>query len=336
MKSRPRIALTTGDPNGIGPEVLLKCLGDPGLRSRYLPLVVGSPDVLRVHAERLGLDGNLIRPVTDPADNGPDGSIPVLDPAPGQPVDVQFGMIRKESGLASMQAVERAVRLCLDGTCAAVVTAPISKEAVALAGYGYPGHTEFIAELTSGDPLMLLVADDLRVGLVTHHIPIREVPSAVTRSSVKEHLARLDAALRLDFGIPEPRIAVLGLNPHAGDGGVLGREETDVIAPAIEESRQSRLVVSGPFPADGFFAAGTYRRFDGVLAMYHDQGLVPFKTLSFGKGVNCTAGLSVVRTSPDHGTAYDIAGSGTASPESLRAAIEVAIEIVGRRDLTYA
>ncbi len=249
---------------------------------------------------------------------------------------VQFGMVRREAGLASMLAVEKAVRLCADGTCDAMVTAPISKEAVALAGYGYPGHTEFIAELTGGDPLMLMVSGTLRVGLVTHHVPLREVPGAITTVSMRQHLDRLDSALRTDFGVSDPRIAVLGLNPHAGDGGVLGREETDVIAPAIDAARKRGMVAFGPFPADGFFAARTYRRYDGVLAMYHDQGLVPFKTLSFGKGVNCTAGLPIVRTSPDHGTAYDIAGSGTASPESLRAAIDLAVDIAARRRATDA
>jgi 4-hydroxythreonine-4-phosphate dehydrogenase len=334
--TRPRIALTTGDPNGIGPEVLLKGLADPSLRARFRPLVVGSIDVLARHAERLGGDPLALRVVAAPDDPVADDEVPVLDPAPGLPVRVQFGMIRTEAGLASMQAVERAVRLCLDGTCDAMVTAPISKEAVALAGYGYPGHTEFIAELTGGDPLMMMVSDDLRVGLVTHHLPLRDVPAAITRPAVEEHLRRLDSALRRDFGIEAPRIAVLGLNPHAGDGGVLGREEKDVIAPAMEAARSRGLVVSGPFPADGFFAAGTYRRFDGVLAMYHDQGLVPFKTISFGRGVNCTVGLPIVRTSPDHGTAYDIAGSGTASPDSVRAAIGLAVDIAARRRRAHA
>ncbi len=329
---QPRIAITLGDPNGIGPEVVLKCVSDTRLLKFLQPVLVGSAHVLAVHANHLGFRDLPLEVVTDLPDRLPEGRITVLDVAPGEKPDVPLGKITAEGGRLAMQAVERATDLCLGGAVDAMVTAPISKEAIALAGYDAPGHTEFIARRTGVDRFtMMMVADVLRIGLVTGHVSIWDVPKRITRDAVLDKLDIIHASLHRDFAIQRPKIAVLGLNPHASDGGLLGREEAEAILPAVETMREQGHLVFGPFPADGFFAIGAYRLYDAVLAMYHDQGLIPFKILAFESGVNFTAGLPIVRTSPDHGTAYNIAGEGKASPGSMRSAVYLAIDIARRR-----
>ncbi|MFQ5569047.1 MAG: 4-hydroxythreonine-4-phosphate dehydrogenase PdxA [Rhodothermales bacterium] len=331
-KKRPRIAVTLGDLNGVGPEVVLKCLADSRLTKFVEPLVVGSAHVLKVHANKLGYRDLRIHVVQQVPEHWQEGGLTVLDVARGEKPRVQFGKVIEEAGRFSMKAVEKAADLCLEGHVEAMVTAPISKEAVALAGYEEPGHTEFIARRAGSEThTMMLVSDDLRVGLVTGHIPIWDVPKRVTRDAILDKIRIIHASLVRDFGIDRPKIAVLGLNPHAGDGGVLGREEIEAVLPAIEQSCEEGNLVFGPFPADSFFGIGGYRLYDAVLAMYHDQGLIPFKTLAFESGVNFTAGLPLVRTSPDHGTAYNIAGQGKASPGSMRSAIYLAVDIARRR-----
>ncbi|WP_456426814.1 4-hydroxythreonine-4-phosphate dehydrogenase PdxA [Rhodocaloribacter sp.] len=331
-RKRPRLAVTLGDPNGIGPEVVIKCLGDSRLNKYMEPLVIGSAEVLRVHAARLGFGDLRLRIVHQVPERIEKGGITVLDVTGGEPFDVQYGAITEAGGRLAMQAVARAVDLCMSGEADAMVTAPISKEAIAMAGFKEPGHTEFIARRTGCERYtMMMIADKLRVGLVTGHIAIWDVPKYVTQEAILEKVEIISESLIRDFGIARPRIAVLGLNPHAGDGGVMGHEEEDFILPAIAEACERGRLVFGPFPADGFFAVSGYRVYDAVLAMYHDQGLVPFKTLAFDTGVNFTAGLPIVRTSPDHGTAYDIAGSGKASPGSMRSAVYLAIDIARRR-----
>lgn len=329
---RPRIGITLGDPNGIGPEVVLKCLYDVRLTKFFTPVVIGSRSVLQVHARKLGYGDVKFEEVTSVPERFQEGSITVLDITGGQKPDVAFGKITEEGGRVAMLAVEKATELCMNGQLDAVVTAPISKEAISLAGYREPGHTDFIARLTNAtDYTMMMVAGEMRIGLVTTHISIWDVPKAITESAILRHIRIIHKSLVEDFAITRPRIAVLGLNPHAGDGGVLGREELDTIIPAIRTACDEGFFAFGPYAADGFFAVNGYRNFDAVLAMYHDQGLVPFKTLAFESGVNFTAGLPIVRTSPDHGTAYDIAGEGKASPGSMRSAIYLAIDIVRRR-----
>lgn len=320
---RPRIAVSIGDPNGIGPEVALKVLAEPAVQERCDARLVGDQNVIQHHAERLGLREAPVAVEHVPA---PDG------------FKVSFGQVDPGAGAMSMEAVARATDLCLSGECDAMVTAPISKEAIDLAGYDSPGHTEFLARRTgSEDYLMMMVAGGLRVGVVTGHIPLREVAARITRQSVGRCLGRMAASLSEDFGLGQSdrpaRIAVLGLNPHAGDGGVLGSEEIEVITPAIQEAARSGVTVDGPFPADGFFAERAWEDYDAVLAMYHDQGLIPFKTLAFDSGVNFTAGLPIVRTSPDHGTAFAIAGRAIARPDSMRNAVEVALQIARHRTL---
>ena len=339
--ARVRVAITLGDPNGIGPEVVLKSLDDPDLIPDMTPIVVGSAHVLRVHADVLGYSDLDIRAVDTVPDEIPRDQCVVLDVGKGQDPPVSFGAVTPGAGALAMRAVERAVELCKQGIVHAMATAPISKDAIRQAGYDVPGHTEFIMQRT-GHPktTMMMVAGGLRVGLVTAHIPVSQVAEAITQEAVLEKIRVVDASLTEDFAIQDPRIAVLGLNPHAGDGGVLGSEEETVIEPAIEAARTEGFNVEGPLPADGFFATQLDAGYDAVLAMYHDQGLVPFKALAFDHGVNFTAGLPIVRTSPDHGTAYGIAGKGMALPGSMRSAIEVAAGVArhraSRREATAA
>jgi len=332
QQMKPRIAITIGDPNGIGPEVVLKCLADSRLTKYFDPILVGSTEVFAAHARSLGFEEFRFHESLQFVEKRDDSNWPVVDISGDVPLALNIGHITEAAGRLSFRAVERATELCLSGEVDAMVTSPISKEAISLAGYASPGHSEFLAYKTGCKSFtMMMVADKLRVGLVTGHIPVAGVSAAVSPELILSRLEIIVASLKQDFAISHPRIAVLGLNPHAGDGGVLGQEEPDKIVPALIESKKRGYHVQGPFPADGFFAAGAYRSFDAVLAMYHDQGLVPFKILAFDTGVNFTAGLPIVRTSPDHGTAYDIAGLGKASPGSLRSAIFLAIDIVRRR-----
>lgn len=325
--SRPRVAVTMGDPNGIGPEVIIRSLADSRLGQYIDAFVVGSAAVLKRHMEVLGLHDIELSLFPDRS-----GRITVLDISPDEEPPVEFGKVTASSGRLAMISVERAVRMCHSREADAMVTAPISKKAVHLAGFSSPGHTEYIAGLIGASAyMMMMVSDNLRIGLVTTHIPIHEVPSAVTRESILDKIEVVSRSLQTDFGVSRPRIAVLGLNPHAGEGGVLGQEERETIIPAIEQANEQGFHVSGPHAADGFFGTRSYLSSDAVLAMYHDQGLVPFKTLTFNTGVNFTAGLSIIRTSPDHGTAFDIAGRGKAVPDSLRTALYVATDIARRR-----
>jgi 4-hydroxythreonine-4-phosphate dehydrogenase len=312
-----RLALTLGDPNGIGPEVVLKALADPLFRDGgHHPVVVGSAGALAYWAKRLGQDGAL------------DG-VEVQDVGQGE---VTPGRVTADGGRMAMEAVARACDLCMSGDADAMVTAPLHKEAIQRAGYAFPGHTEFLAERTgASEVVMLMASGPLRVGLVTTHVPLRLVATSITVEAVLQKLRQLHRSLRADFAIDQPRIAVLGLNPHAGDGGVLGTEEIDTIEPALAAARAEGIEASGPFPADAFFGRQAYREHDAVLAMYHDQGLVAFKALAMGRGVNVTLGLPIVRTSPDHGTAFDIAGSGRADASSFLAAAVLAADVARAR-----
>jgi 4-hydroxythreonine-4-phosphate dehydrogenase len=299
------------------------------------PVLIGSAHMLRVHADVLGFSDLDIHVIDEVPDEVPHGDVAVLDVAEDTEPPVMFGSVTAEGGHLAMRAVERAVEACLAGTVDAMVTAPISKDAVQRAGFDVPGHTEFIAEKTgSPRPTMMMVAGGLRVGLVTSHIPLTEVPEAVTEEAILEKLRVIDASLRDDFAIEQPKIAVFGLNPHAGEGGAFGAEEDEVITPALRAARQEGFRVEGPLPADGFFGTQLDADYDAALAMYHDQGLVPFKALAFDHGVNYTAGLPIVRTSPDHGTAYGIAGKGMALPGSTRNALELAVAIARHRRQT--
>ena len=332
--SRPLLALSIGDPNGIGPEVVLKAAR---ATTEADVVAVGNVSVLRAQAQALGL-GPVIE-VSDAADaRGAGEGLAVLDPDPGADVSLSIGGTTAEGGRRAMQAVARAVDLAMAGEVDGVATAPISKEAIQMAGYAVPGHTEFLQQRTgAGTVVMVLAADleagPLRVALVTIHVPVSAVPALVTGERVRTVCHTLADALVRDLGLAAPRLAVLGLNPHAGDGGVIGREEIETIIPALDALRADGLAVTGPFPADAFFGRAAWRNHDAVVAMYHDQGLAPFKALARGAGVNVTLGLPIVRTSPDHGTAFDVAGRGIADPSSMLAAIRMAAEMAARRGM---
>lgn len=325
--SRPRVAITSGDPYGIGPEVALKAIRNPEVRETTIPVLVGSPSVWQRAAALVGL------PFEDDSIVLGQERVSLIAPHDSNsPLDNKERSASADAGRASMLAVECAVELCLAGDVDAMVTAPINKEAINLAGYDFPGHTEFIAERAGGEEvLMLMASEGLRVGVVTGHIPLAAVTTTISTGLIINKARLFLASLKNDFGVSSPRLALLGLNPHAGDGGVLGDEDESVIKPAVVALCEDGHLVEGPFPADGFFGTRRYDAFDGVLAMYHDQGLIPFKALTFNRGVNVTTGLSLVRTSPDHGTAFDIAGQGIASESSMVQAVLMAANIFRSR-----
>jgi len=309
------IAISMGDYNGIGPEVILKALNTTKL-SNWTPIIMGNETIFTFYASKIGFT-QPFHPIQKP-DDIKEGAINILNVVNVTESSIQPGKCNQQAGRCAMEAVNKGIQWCLQEHAQGLVTAPISKEAINKAGYTVPGHTEFLAKKTNtANYMMLLVHDELRVGLVSIHIPVAQIAKSITGPKILQHIETMHLALKNDFNIGNPRIAVLGLNPHAGDGGVIGHEEVEMIQPTMETAQQNGLNVEGPFPADGFFGNRAYTQYDGILAMYHDQGLVPFKTLSFGGGVNVTAGLPIVRTSPDHGTAFNIAGQGKADPSSF-------------------
>lgn len=334
MYSTPKISITVGDFNGIGPEIILKTLSEEDLK-RSTPVIHAPVKVIDHYSGLLNIDLNF-NVLEDPSaiKKGCINILPINLPE----LSITPGTLSLDSGKVAMKAIEIGIELCLQKTTDAIVTAPISKESVNLAGYEIPGHTEFLASSTNTESvLMMLVSGPLRVALVTTHIPVKAVADTITPRLIKEKVKLLGNSLIKDFGIAAPNIAVFGLNPHAGDGGVIGREEIEMITPTLQDINKSseNYQVAGPYPADGFFGQKLYENYDGILAMYHDQGLAPFKLLSFGKGVNFTAGLPIIRTSPDHGTAFNIAGKGVANPSSFKEAYDLAIELSNKRSREY-
>lgn len=316
---KPNIAITMGDPAGVGPELALKVLQDRRVRALCNPIVIGDSGLLGHLAKRLGLN----KPSPDEVINA--SSLDLKRLKPGRP--------NKEAGAALVSYIEEAVFMAAMGDVAAMATCPISKEAAKLAGFSFPGHTEFIAWLIGAkDFVMMLGGKDLKVALVTIHEAIKDVPGLVTKKAVFNAIKVTDAAFRRDFGMKRPRIAVCGLNPHAGEAGMFGDEEKKIIEPAVKKARQAGINAIGPLPSDTvFYRAVRKKEFDCVVAMYHDQGLGPLKLMHFEDGVNATLGLPIIRTSVDHGTAYDIAWKGVANHQSLVAAIEMAVEMARNR-----
>ena len=328
----PVIGITLGDINGIGPEVVIRALEDKRILKLFTPVIYGSSKILSFYRKQLEMES--FNFMTVKHDDLAYGKINVVNCWENH-IEIVPGKVTPEGGNAAWQALKNAAAALKKGYIDAIVTAPINKHNIQSEDFKYPGHTEFFTTtFEAEDSLMLLVKDDLRVGVVTGHIPLTEVSQQLTRDRVRRKIKILEASLKQDFGKIKPTIAVLGLNPHAGEEGLLGSEEQDIIKPVIEELKQEGKLVFGPFPADGFFGTGAQYKFDGVMAMYHDQGLIPFKTLAFDKGVNFTAGLSIVRTSPDHGTAYDIAGKNEANPASIREAMFLACDVLKNRQLT--
>ena len=331
--NRLKIGITQGDANGVGWEIILRTLADQRMTELFTPVVYGSKQAADFYSKLLNEEeGSVQFNVVSSAEESRRGKANLVEC--GQ-INPQPGVASAEAGKAAVEALERAMADLKAGDIDAMVTAPIMKETAQSETFQFTGHTEFVASHLEGEPMMIMCSDRLRVGLVTIHIPVSEVSQSISKEKILSSLTTLRQSLKADFGIVEPRIAVLSLNPHAGEGGMLGSEEQEIIKPAIEEAFQEGTLAFGPFPADGLFATGAYAKYDAILAMYHDQGLTPFKTLS-PDGVNFTAGLSEVRTSPDHGTAYDIAGKGEADPQSMRNAIYAAIDIVrNRRNWAY-
>ncbi len=322
---KPIIAITIGDFNGIGPEVALKAATHGAVRKICTPLLVGPLSVfehvrsdlkLRMKLEKSSLP--LVKSTVTP----------VLDTGDGIWADVNYGTVTKTAGKNAGAAIEKAVEMCVRVQADAMVTAPVSKEALNLAGYNFPGQTEMIALLSrSLRVAMMLVSDTMRIGLVTIHVGIKSIPDNLSKEKVAEKITIINDSLKKDFRIRKPHIAVLALNPHAGEKGLIGKEDDELVAPAVKEVASHGIDASGPFSADAFFGKQAHKAFDAIVAMYHDQGLIPLKMSSFGKGVNFSAGLSIIRTSPDHGTAYDIAGKGKANISSMIEAVKLAVSI---------
>lgn len=329
------VGITQGDINGVGYEVIFKALADERMLELCVPVIYGSGRVANQYRKSISEPMPQFHQISDVCD-ADDSQINLINVV-GEDVQAEPGVASVAAGAAAFKALERAVADLRSGEIDVLVTAPIDKHTIQSEEFAFPGHTEYLeAELAREDEddkaLMVLCNDELRVALVTTHLPISEVAGAITKDNVLDKIRRFNRTLTRDFMLPHPRIAILALNPHAGEEGLLGKEEEEEIKPAVAAAREERINCFGPYAADGFFGNGTYKKFDGVLAMYHDQGLAPFKTIGMDEGVNFTAGLDYVRTSPDHGTAFDIAGKDVANAASMRQAIYMAIDVARARE----
>jgi len=328
------IALSSGDINGIGPEVILKSIPVLQKHSIYKPVLFCHKSIIEEYVTHINwvlpFEINEIADVSEWQEKKINCIAPQTEVIP-----IELGHISASSGKYAMASIKSATESVLSGATKAIVTAPISKEAIHLAGFSVPGHTEYLAELCGNEksPLMVLATETLRVALTTIHVPLHKISELITFENVEHACRDFYQSLRQDFGVLNPRLALLGLNPHAGDGGVLGREELEIIAPVIKKLNEEGFLISGPFAADGFFGSKQWKQYDGVLAMYHDQGLIPFKTIAFHDGVNITCNLPIVRTSPDHGTGFSIAGKNLADPQSFQEAYKTAQTIISNRGI---
>lgn len=331
------VGITHGDINSISYELIIKSLQDSRIHDFCIPIVYGSPKVAAYHRKALNIDNFSFNNIRTAEEASPKRANIIN--CISEDIRVELGKATKTSGEASVLALEIATQDLADGKIDVLVTGPINKYSIQSERFSFAGHTEFLeTRFQSQGALMFMVHDLFRIGVVTGHIPLAKIPEFITKDTVLSKIRIMNKSLIEDFGIRKPRIAVLGLNPHAGENGIIGDEEQNEIQPAVEAAREESMLVFGPFAADGFFGSGNYTRFDGVLAMYHDQGLIPFKALMYEGGVNFTAGLPVIRTSPAHGTAFEIAGKGEATEDSFRKAIYMACDIYnfrnGHKELT--
>ncbi|MEN8121772.1 MAG: 4-hydroxythreonine-4-phosphate dehydrogenase PdxA [Bacteroidota bacterium] len=329
-KKRLKIGISQGDINGISYEVIIKSLMDNRLFDLFTPILYGSSKIVAYHRKALNISNFSMNNIKSPTDANHKRAniINCLD----DNIRVELGKSTSMAGEASYMSLEKVIEDIKAGEIDILVTGPINKNNIQLKGFNFPGHTEYLKnKFKVNEVLMLMVSENLKVGVVTGHIPLKDVAEAITKDAILNKLRILNKSLIEDFAITNPKIGVLGLNPHAGDKGLIGKEEQEIIEPAIKEARNENIMALGPYPADGLFGSDDYAKFDAVLAMYHDQGLAPFKSLVFSEGVNYTAGLPVVRTSPAHGTAYDLAGKGKATPESFRQALYLAVDIYNNR-----
>ena len=323
------VGISIGDLNGIGIEVILKAFQDKRMLEFCTPVLFGATKVVSYHKKALNLEVP-VHGITNIDQINPN-KINVLN-IWKEEVKIDLGKATKESGTYAAKSLEAATNHLKENKVDVLITAPINKENIQSESFNYPGHTEYLEANLEGKSLMILLTDELRIGLITGHIPIAKVAETITSELIKDKVDTMHESLKRDFGIVKPKIAVLSLNPHCGDNGVIGKEDDEIIKPTVQEIAASGKLVFGPYAADGFFGSKTYKQFDGVLATYHDQGLAPFKALSFGKGVNFTAGLNHVRTSPDHGTGYDIAGKNLANSSSFTEALFTALQVFNCRN----
>jgi len=331
MSRKLIVGITQGDGNGIGYEVIIKALSDERILEMCTPVIYGSSKIFGFYKKQIHDIENINTHVVSSAKDVHHKRVNIVNCLP-ENVFVEPGQPTPESAKSAMTSLSRAVEDVKAGYVDVLVTAPINKRAMSSEGFGYTGHTEYLEKEFGVDEVaMIMVCDRLKVGVLTGHVSLKDVPSLITQEKILRKLRLMKTSLQRDFGIDAPKIAVLGLNPHCGDGGLLGDEEQQIILPAVKAAGEEGIMAFGPYSSDGFFGLGNYAKFDAVLAMYHDQGLTPFKALAFEDGVNFTAGLPVVRTSPDHGTAYEMAGRDLADPRSMKAAIYEAIDIYNKR-----
>ncbi|MAU27462.1 MAG: 4-hydroxythreonine-4-phosphate dehydrogenase PdxA [Muricauda sp.] len=327
-QAKIRLGISVGDLNGIGCEVALKTFEDSRMLDFCTPVLFASNKTISHQKRELSIDINFNG--INEASKAIDGKVNVVNVWRESP-KIEFGKATEEGGRYAIKSLRAAVASLKEGAIDVLVTAPINKNNIQAEDFNFPGHTDYLAQELEGESLMFMVADTLRVGLLTDHIAVKDVAQAITQKLVREKVSTMMQSLKMDFGIRRPKIALLGINPHSGDNGTIGQEDDKIVKPVITELFHKGHLVYGPYSADSFFGSNLYQNFDAILAAYHDQGLIPFKTLSFGKGVNFTAGLSKVRTSPDHGTAYEIAGQGKADESSFKEAVFTAIQIYRNR-----
>ncbi|WP_369999270.1 4-hydroxythreonine-4-phosphate dehydrogenase PdxA [Winogradskyella sp.] len=322
------VGISIGDLNGIGPEIIIKTYEDPRVLELNTPVIFASGKTMQFFKNHFNSKIHLFN--IDSAQKIVHGKVNVVN-VWKEPVKIEFGKEDKTIGEYAIKSLEAATNALRDGNIDVLVTAPINKHNIQSEKFNFPGHTDYLAKALNGKSLMFMVSDELRVGLLTDHVPLKEASNHITKNLIEEKIGTVTKSLKQDFGIRKPKIAVLAINPHAGDNGVIGNEDDTVLKPTIEKIKSEGHLVYGPYSADSFFGSNTYKNFDAIVASYHDQGLIPFKTIAFGQGVNFTAGLDKVRTSPDHGTAYEIAGKGIADESSFKQAIYTAIKIYRNR-----
>ena len=329
LKNKIRVGISVGDTNGIGPELILKIFEKKGMAEFFIPIIFGSTKLFSYYKNALNYTIN-VNGIMNPKD-ALQNKVNVVNIWRDN-LEIEIGKPTEASGRYALESLEAATNALKNKEIDILITAPINKENIQSEKFKFPGHTEYLEDRLNGESLMFLIHDDLRVGLVTNHIPVNKISETISQKLIQKKARLIHKTLVQDFQIAKPKIAVLGLNPHNGDGGVIGDEEQTIIIPAIQRLKDEGILAFGPFAADGFFGSEEYKHYDAVLAMYHDQGLAPFKTIAFGGGVNFTAGLDFIRTSPDHGTAYDIVGKNIADEASFEEAIFKAIEIFKTRE----
>ena len=335
MKKEEKIivGISIGDLNGIGSEIIIKTYEDPRSLELSTPVIFASGKTMQFFKNHFQSKINFFN--IDAPEKVVHGKVNVVD-VWQEPVKIEFGKTDKRIGEYAIKSLEAATKALKEGSIDVLVTAPINKHNIQSEEFNFPGHTDYLAKALNGKSLMFMVSEGLRVGLLTDHVPLKDASNSITEDLIMEKIATVIKSLKQDFGIRKPKVAVLAINPHAGDNGVIGNEDDTVLKPTLDKIRADGQLVYGPYSADSFFGSNTYKNFDAIIASYHDQGLIPFKTIAFGQGVNFTAGLEKVRTSPDHGTAYEIAGQGIADESSMKLAIFTAIQIFrSRTDYNY-